>query len=96
MIEGLGYAFIDDGEVWSYKRRLLRVGVSWLYKLALSLAHRVIFLNKDDIAEFVNGGLVDSAKVSCLGGIGVDLYEWPVSPPCAQPIYLFTGGVPVT
>ena len=86
MIEGLGYVFTDDGKVWSYKRRLLRAGVSWLYKLALSLAHRVIFLNKDDIAEFVDGGLVDSAKVSCLGGIGIDLNEWPFSAPCSQPV----------
>jgi glycosyltransferase involved in cell wall biosynthesis len=86
MIEGLGYVFTDDGKVWSYKRRLLRAGVSWLYKFALSLAHRVIFLNKDDIAEFVNSGLVDSAKVSCLGGIGIDLNEWPLSVPCTQPV----------
>jgi glycosyltransferase involved in cell wall biosynthesis len=86
MIEGLGYVFTDDGQVWSYKRRLLRVGVSWLYKLALSLAHQVIFLNKDDIAEFVNGGLVAPAKVSCLGGIGIDLNDWPFSAPCTQPI----------
>jgi glycosyltransferase involved in cell wall biosynthesis len=86
MIEGLGYVFTDDGDVWSHQRRLLFIGVSWLYKLALSLSHRVIFLNKDDIAEFVNGGLVASAKVSCLGGIGIDLNEWPFSTPCTQPI----------
>ena len=86
MIEGLGYVFTDDGDVWSHQRRLLFIGVSWLYKLALSLSHRVIFLNKDDIAEFVNGGLVSSDKVSCLGGIGIDLNEWSFSTPCTQPI----------
>jgi glycosyltransferase involved in cell wall biosynthesis len=77
--------------VWSYKRRLLRAGVSWLYKLALSLAHQVIFLNKDDIAEFVDDGLVDSAKVSCIGGIGFDLNEWPFSAPCTQSFFLLAA-----
>ena len=86
MIEGLGYVFTENGEVLSYKHRLLRIGVSWLYRLALSRAHRVVFLNKDDVSEFVNGGLVESAKVSCLGGIGVDLYEWPYTTPCTQPV----------
>jgi glycosyltransferase involved in cell wall biosynthesis len=86
MIEGLGYVFTDNGEVRSFKRRLLRTAVSWLYRLALSRSHRVIFLNKDDTAEFVNGGLVDSAKVFCLGGIGINLDEWSVTPPCTKPI----------
>lgn len=86
MIEGLGYVFTENGEAWSRKRRLLRAGVSWLYRLALSRAYRVIFLNKDDLAEFVDGGLVAPAKVSCLGGIGIDLSEWSEFPPCTQPI----------
>ncbi len=86
MIEGLGYVFTDDGKVLSRQRRLLRAGVSWLYRLALVRAHMVIFLNKDDLAEFVHGGLVDLAKVSCLGGIGIDLNEWSATPPCTKPI----------
>jgi len=86
MIEGLGYVFTDNGEVWSRKRCLLRASVSWLYRLALSRAHRVIFLNKDDIAEFINADLVDEAKVSCLGGIGIDLKEWSATPSCIEPI----------
>ncbi|MDA3902775.1 MAG: glycosyltransferase family 4 protein [Desulfuromusa sp.] len=86
MIEGLGYVFTDNGKVWSRKRQLLRASVSWLYRLALSRAHRVIFLNKDDIAEFVNSGLVDATRATCLGGIGIDLNEWQATPPCTQPI----------
>lgn len=86
MIEGLGYIFTDNGEGWSFKRRLLRKGVSWLYSLGLSQAHKVIFLNKDDITEFVNGGLVDVSKVSCLGGIGIDLNEWAFINPYSKPV----------
>jgi len=86
MIEGLGYVFTDTGEIESRKRRLLKIGVSWLYQLALFRAHKVIFLNKDDTNEFVNTGLVDENKVSCLGGIGVDLGEWSATLPCTEPI----------
>lgn len=86
MIEGLGFVFTNNGEALSRKRRLLRTAVSWLYRLALDKAHKVIFLNKDDIAEFVHGNLVDPTKASCLGGIGIDLTEWPLTPPCFQPM----------
>ncbi len=80
MIEGLGYVFTPSGMTLSWRRKVLRSAVSWLYRVALARAHRVIFLNKDDIAEFVDGGLVDQVKVAHLGGIGVDLVEWsPVS-----------------
>ncbi len=68
MIEGLGYVFTSSGTTMSWKRKLLRSVVSWLYRVALVRAHRVIFLNRDDIAEFVDGGLVDGAKVVHLGG----------------------------
>lgn len=86
MIEGLGFVFTENGEILSRKRRLLRGAVSWLYRLALGRAHRVIFLNKDDIAEFVRDGFVDPTKASCLGGIGIDLTEWPLAPICRQPV----------
>jgi glycosyltransferase involved in cell wall biosynthesis len=86
MIEGLGYVFTVSGTAFSWKRKMLRSAVSWLYRVALVLAHRVIFLNRDDIAEFVNFGLVDRAKVIHLGGIGVDLAEWQPAPVVTTPI----------
>jgi glycosyltransferase involved in cell wall biosynthesis len=86
MIEGLGYVFTSSGVSLSWKRKQLRNAVSWLYRVALARAHRVIFLNRDDIAEFVDGGLVDGAKVVHLGGIGVDLVEWSHLPPITKPV----------
>jgi glycosyltransferase involved in cell wall biosynthesis len=86
MIEGLGYVFILSDTVFTWKRKLLRCAVSWLYRIALGRAHRVIFLNRDDIAEFVGGGLVNAAKVVHLGGIGVDLADWPLTPAIAKPV----------
>ena len=86
MIEGLGYVFTSTGKALPWKRKLLRRTVSWLYSIALSRAYRVIFLNRDDIAEFIEGGLVDKSKVIHLGGIGVDLDEWSPAPAVARPV----------
>lgn len=86
LVAGLGYVFTDTGEAWSHKRRLLHFIVSWLYRLSLGRAQRVVFQNQDDIAEFVQAGLVDSMKVVHIGGTGIDLKEWAVTPLCTQPI----------
>ena len=80
MIEGLGYVFTASGGEPSWARKILRTAVSWLYRVALSTAHSVVFLNRDDIAEFVQAGLVVENKVYLLGGIGVDLDLWRIAP----------------
>lgn len=86
MIEGLGYVFTQSRNTLSWKRKFLRSMVSCLYRVALSRAHRVIFLNKDDITEFVGSHLVDAAKVVHLDGIGVDLDEWSAMPIVTKPV----------
>lgn len=86
MIEGLGYVFTPSGENQPFLRKLLRSLVSWLYRFALARAHKVIFLNSDDIDEFVGAGLVQDSKVVKLGGIGVDLADWPLTKPVTRPV----------
>jgi glycosyltransferase involved in cell wall biosynthesis len=78
MIEGLGYIYTYDTSELGIMRRVLRKGVNLLYKLSLSLQQKVIFLNQDDINDFVGEGLVDPHKTVKLGGIGVDLEEWTI------------------
>ena len=80
LIEGLGFVFTDSGSSVPLKRRLLRGVVSWLYRFALAHAHRVLMLNPDDIRDFATRGLVAPEKALNIGGIGVDLAEWPVVP----------------
>lgn len=86
MIEGLGYVFTASGGREPVLRKILRGLVSQLYRFALGRAHRVIFLNSDDINEFVGAGLVQESKVVKLGGIGVDLADWPLTKPVTQPV----------
>jgi len=86
MIEGLGYVFTSSGGKQTWRRKLLRTLVSLLYRFSLARAQKVIFLNKDDLAEFVDANLVDKAKAVNLGGIGVDLIDWTVASPITQPV----------
>ncbi len=86
MIEGLGYVFTPSAERLSWSRLLLRGGVSLLYRLALSRAHRVIFLNRDDIFDFLRIGLVELSKIRHVQGIGVDLDYWTQTDPVVSPV----------
>lgn len=86
MIEGLGYVFTFSGDRQPWRRKLLKALVSSLYRFSLGRAHQVIFLNQDDLGEFVGASLVHEEKAVNLGGIGVDLSEWPVAPTHVQPV----------
>lgn len=69
MIEGLGYAFQAKNSV----RKLLMHLVIILYKRSLSKAKSVIFLNKDNLREFLNRRIIDLKRTSLIDGIGVNL-----------------------
>jgi glycosyltransferase involved in cell wall biosynthesis len=80
-ISGLGTVFIRGGP--------LRALVSRLYRLALARAGVVFFQNPDDLALFVERGLVHSGQARLLPGSGVDLDRFQVQPlPDGPPIFL--------
>lgn len=86
MVEGAGYVFTASGQRSDMRRHFLRRVVELLYRSGLRLAHRVIFLNPDDLREFVSRRLVARDQVELLGGIGVDLDVWRQAPPVIKPI----------
>lgn len=86
MIEGLGYVFTPTTIKLQFSRRVLLNIVSLLYRISLAKSEKVIFLNKDDINDFVNRGLIDPSKAILLGGIGVDLSEWSQAEIVDKPI----------
>lgn len=73
MIEGLGSTFSSGTTKKVSARRLL---ISLMYKIALMFAHKIIFLNEDDIQEFHARKILHKKRALLLGGIGVDLKEW--------------------
>lgn len=83
MIEGLGYVFAGEGGI---KRRALRAVTERLVRMATKRADRVVFCNPVDVADFVSAQLVDPAKAIDIGGIGVDLGDFPLVVPVTQPI----------
>jgi glycosyltransferase involved in cell wall biosynthesis len=72
MVEGAGDAFTYKTLKW----RIICKVVSHLYKNALKIPKRVIFLNEDDKEEFIRRGLIDENKPFVLPGIGVNLEEF--------------------
>lgn len=72
LVTGLGFAF--QGE--SFKRKLLTKLVSFLYKVALSHATKIIFQNDDNRSLFVEKGIVPFVKTEVVNGSGVDLSQF--------------------
>lgn len=69
LITGLGYAFKGN----SLKRKVLTFVVSFLYKISLKHATKVIFQNSDNLNLFVSKGLVTNNKAELVNGSGVNL-----------------------
>ncbi|MBT8517333.1 glycosyltransferase family 4 protein [Polynucleobacter paneuropaeus] len=86
MIEGLGYLFTNDNQKKSIKRSFLLGIAVLLYRVSLSRADTVIFLNQDDIEYFISHKLVSPNKPVNLDGIGVDLNAWEMMPPVLSPV----------
>lgn len=86
MIEGLGYAFMHDETARSMPRRLLRRIVTGLYRFALGKAARVILLNKDDVRDLCDAGVLAASKAILIPGIGVDLDAFRPAPVVAEPL----------
>lgn len=86
MIEGMGYVFTKSDKSSSMPRKFLKLLVLFLYKISLSFAHKVIFLNNDDRDELVSSNVLSVDKTFILGAIGVDLKRWTHSEPSTYPV----------
>ncbi len=88
MIEGLGYAFHAS----NWKRKILTKIVSFLYRISLRKASKVIFLNSDNQNEFVARHIIPESKSFMINGIGVNLKEYNYTPlPSSGIIFLSIG-----
>jgi glycosyltransferase involved in cell wall biosynthesis len=76
LITGLGFAFEGCG----FKRKILRLLVSSLYRLALLPAKGVIFQNRDNRDTFIRFKIVPAAKCSVVNGSGVNVHRFKAMP----------------
>lgn len=78
MVEGLGTTFTESPDGFTGKQKVIKIIQSKLYQLSSYCLDNLIVLNNDDkkdlecIAKF--------KKISVLGGIGLDLNEYPFTP----------------
>ncbi|CAN8142755.1 galacturonosyltransferase WbtD [uncultured Thiomicrorhabdus sp.] len=69
LVTGLGFAF--QGE--SFKRKMLTKLVSFLYRISLSHATKVVFQNADNRDLFTSRMIVPESKTEVVNGSGVDI-----------------------
>lgn len=75
MIEGLGYAFMND----SLKSKVVGKLASVLYRMALQFNNKVFFLNPDNLNTFKEKRLISSSQAVMINGIGVDLKHFSLA-----------------
>lgn len=76
MVEGAGDAFIKN----SFKWKIIRAVVCFLYRRAFRFSKTVFFLNGDDKKEFLARKLVKEEQCEVVHGIGVDLDKFAFQP----------------
>lgn len=92
MLEGLGYVFTDLPSGLSFKQKILRKIQIFLYRLALPCIDKLIFLNHDDPADLLEKNNLKAKSVHVLGGIGLNLQNYPFTPAPVAPVrFLFIG-----
>lgn len=92
MLEGLGYVFTDIPSGLSFKQTLLSKIQVFLYRLALPCIDKLIFLNHDDPAGLLEKNNLKAKSVHVLGGIGLNLQDYPFLPASVDPVrFLFIG-----
>lgn len=92
MLEGLGYTFTEQPEGQSIKTKLIRGIQVFLYKMAFPCLDKIIFLNPDDRYDLMNSYGLHVPEVHVLGGIGLNLLEYPFTEMSVSPIkFLFIG-----
>ena len=92
MLEGLGYTFTEQPHGQSSKTRLIRNIQVFLYRLAFPCLDQIIFLNHDDKKDLIDAYDLSVPKIHVLGGIGLDLAQYPYSMvSCDKVKFLFIG-----
>jgi glycosyltransferase involved in cell wall biosynthesis len=92
MLEGLGYVFTEQPNGTPFKVKLLRKAQIFLYKFVFRFLDHIIFLNHDDPKDLIERNNMKIKNITVLGGIGLNLEEYPFSEPISDPVrFLFIG-----
>ncbi|HHR6131974.1 TPA: glycosyltransferase family 4 protein [Providencia alcalifaciens] len=79
MLEGLGFPFTQQPKKLKIKTRLIKIVQVLLYRISFSFLDNIIFLNHDDPKDLIEEYKLKVKKITILGGIGINLNEYPYS-----------------
>ncbi|OOR99856.1 glycosyltransferase family 1 protein [Haemophilus paracuniculus] len=79
MLEGLGFTFTEQPDGIRLKTKIIKLIQIVLYKLSLPLLDKFIVLNPDDEKDLLEKYGITVKEKHILGGIGIDLSEYPYS-----------------
>src|SRR5690554_1294605 len=92
MLEGLGFTFTEQPFPLPFKTKLIRWVQVQLYRLSVPLLDKIIFLNPDDPKDLLEKYSIKAKQVEVLGGIGLNLADYPYSPAPSEPVrFIFIG-----
>lgn len=92
MLEGLGYIFTNQPGGVSFKVKLIKMVQVLLYRFSFGFLNSLIFLNEDDERDLIVKHKIKVKSVSILGGVGLNLDEYPyVKPDVSNVNFLFIG-----
>lgn len=81
LLEGLGFCYTAHLKKDSFKKQILKKVQTFLYKLTLPRANKVLFLNRDDYHDLIVQNQITLSDAEVIGGIGVGLNEYAYSLP---------------
>ncbi|WP_353457693.1 glycosyltransferase [Serratia nevei] len=88
MLEGLGYLFTEQPQGVSRKVRLLKKIQVMLYRCIFPSLDALILLNPDDRHDLLVNCKINVKQAHVLGGIGLNLADYPFTPPPTSPRFL--------
>ncbi|HCZ8660965.1 glycosyltransferase family 4 protein [Citrobacter braakii] len=86
MLEGLGFFFTNSGGQVSLRTKLLKKILVSLYKVSFRHIESLILLNADDKRDLLVNEKIQVKKVHILGGIGLNMSDYPYCPPPVEPV----------
>ncbi len=89
MVTGLGRVYADGG----VKTKLLRIITKLLYKKAFRSNKKVIFQNRDDIRELVDGHYLPEQKTALVNGSGVNMERFTKTELPKTPVFLMVSRI---
>lgn len=92
MLEGLGYFFTKTPYKDSTFKNILKNIQVMLYRISFRTLDKIIFLNPDDPIDLIKTYNIKVKEICILGGIGIELNDYPYSVPQINPVsFIFVG-----